>query len=164
MSNELFVLERTFNAPRELVYNAWTNADSLAQWWGPKGFQIEVVKLDLRPGGMFHYCMQAPDGNKIWGKFVYREINAPAGMVFVNSFSDAAGNTTANPWMPEWPLEILNTLTLYEEGDKTRLTLKGSPINATEEQHIMYKNMTGSMQEGFKGTFEQLDEYLAKMA
>ena len=69
-----FVIKRTFNAPRGRVWQAWTEADHLGKWWGPAGFDIVSVKLDLRPGGTFHYCLRSPDGQDMWGKFIFREI------------------------------------------------------------------------------------------
>jgi len=71
-----FVISRVFDAPRELVWKAWTEAPRLAQWWGPKGCTIRVVKLDVRPGGIFHYAMQYKPGHDMWGRFIYREIAA----------------------------------------------------------------------------------------
>ncbi len=155
------VITRIFNAPRELVWKAWTESESLSKWWGPKGFKIDVSKMDFRPNGVFHYYMQSPDENKIWGKFVYREMNAPERMVFVNSFSDENGRITPNPYIANWPLEVLNTLTLIEENGKTTLTLRGEPINATEQERKNFIDNQLGMQQGFTGTFEKLDEYLA---
>ena len=132
--NSKLMISREFNAPHELVYKVWTEAAHLAKWWGPKGASIDVVTFDFKPGGLFHYCMKAPDGNAMWAKFVYREIIAPEKLVFVNSFSDETGGTTGNPWMPVWPLEILNVLTLQENGNKTMLILQGGPINASEAE------------------------------
>ena len=74
---------------------AWTEAEHLARWWGPKGFPISVVKLDLRSGGVFLYSMRFPEGHEMGGKFVYREIAEPGRLVFINSFSDAEGGVTA---------------------------------------------------------------------
>jgi uncharacterized protein YndB with AHSA1/START domain len=159
--NELLIT-REFNAPRELVFRAWTEPTYLAQWWGPKGSNIEVVKLELKPGGVFHYSMEMQAGHKIWGKFIYHEINAPEKLVFVNSFSDEQGGITRNPWMQGWPLEILNTVTLTENAGKTTLTIQGHPINATEEEMKIFAEAKGGMQQGFAGTFEQLEHFLAQ--
>ena len=93
-----FVITRTFDAPRELVWKSWTEAERLAQWWGPKGCTIRVVKLEMRPGGIFHYAMQFKPGHDTWGRFVFREIAAPERLVFVNSFSDANGGVTRAPF------------------------------------------------------------------
>ena len=90
-----FIIARVFDAPRDLVWKAWTEAEHLARWWGPKGFPISVVKLDLRPGSVFLYSMRFPEGHEMWGKFVYREIAEPGRLVFINSFSDAEGGVTA---------------------------------------------------------------------
>jgi hypothetical protein len=84
--------------------------------------------------------------------------------VFVSAFSDADGGITKPPF-PQlgdpWPLEILNTLTLAEQGGKTTLTLRGGPINASEAERKAYAGMFGSMQQGFAGTFDKLAQHLA---
>jgi uncharacterized protein YndB with AHSA1/START domain len=160
-----FMISRVFNAPRDRVWKAWTDPQALAQWWGPKGSQIRVIKLDFRPGGIFHYAMAFQPGHDMFGRFIYREIEAPVRMVFINSFSDADGGITRAPF-PQlgdtWPLEVLNNLTLTEQGGKTTLTLRGGPINATEEERKTFASMADSMRQGFGGTFDQLEEYLAK--
>jgi uncharacterized protein YndB with AHSA1/START domain len=160
-----FVISRTFNAPRERVWQAWTDAAALAAWWGPKGAAIRVIKLDFRPGGVFHYAMAFQPGHDIYGRFVYREIEAPGRLAFINSFSDADGGITRAPF-PQlgntWPLEVLNDMRLTEAGGKTTLTLCGGPINATAEELKTFAGMRDSMRQGFGGTFEQLDDYLAK--
>src|SRR5665213_745715 len=123
------VITRIINAPRELVFKAFTESERLAQWWGPKGSEIKVSKLELRPGGIFLYNMPTPDGHFMWGKFVYREIISPERIIFISSFSDENGNTIRAPFSETFPLEVMNTLTLIEENGKTHLTLRGVPIN-----------------------------------
>ncbi len=107
--------------------------------------------------------MRSPAGQEMWGKFVYREIAAPEKIVFVNSFSDAAGNTTRAPFSPQWPLEILNTVLFSEKDGKTTLAMTGTPVDATDEETKMFESMRPSMDQGFKGTLDQLEAYLAKM-
>jgi uncharacterized protein YndB with AHSA1/START domain len=154
-------LQRVFQAPRERVYQAWTEPERLAKWWGPKGMDSRVVRFELRPGGVFHYRMTAPDGSRMWGKFVYREVHAPERIVFLNSFADEAGNTIRAPFSADFPLEFQNTVTLSEQEGRTTLTLRGVPVNATEAERRMFDSMRQSMQQGFGGTFEQLARYLA---
>jgi uncharacterized protein YndB with AHSA1/START domain len=113
---------------------------------------------------MFHYGMRSPKGEEMWGRFVYREIVKPEHIVFINSFSDANGGLTRAPFAGNWPLEVLNNLALTEEDGKTTLTLRGRPINASEEERKMYASMFRSMEQGFGGTFDQLAAYLAKTA
>jgi len=155
------VITRVLNAPRELVFKAFSEAEALAQWWGPKGATIKVNKLDLKPGGIFHYSMQSPMG-EMWGKFNYWEITKPERIVFTNSFSDKDANTVRAPFSNDFPLEIMNILTLAEQNGKTTITLKGSPVNATEAEMNFFTNMFSGLEQGFGGTFDQLEEYLAK--
>lgn len=160
-----FTITRTFDAPRALVWKAWTDAEALGQWWGPKGADIRVIAFDLRPGGMFHYSMAFQPGHEMFGRFVYREVVAPERIVFVNSFSDAAGGITRAPFPQldgKWPLEVLNVVTFTEEGSRTTLTLRGGPVNAIAEERAMFESMTASMQQGFGGTFDKLDDYLKR--
>jgi uncharacterized protein YndB with AHSA1/START domain len=121
-----------------------------------------VATLDLRPGGVFHYSMRSPNGDEMWGKFVYREIVPPERIVFVNSFSDEHGNITRHPMSADWPLEVLTTLTLAEHDGTTSLILQGRPINATESERTTFEAGRQSMQRGFAGTFDHLDDYLAR--
>ena len=164
MEQKQLIITRTLIAPRELVFKVWTEAEHLAHWWGPKGFTLVVSNLDFRPGGLFHYCMKSPDGFVMWGRFDYREIIAPEKIVFTNSFSDEAGNITRAPFSAVWPLKILNTLVLTEQDGKTLLTLSGYPTDATEEEYAAFEGMHANMQQGFAGTFEQLEAYLATLA
>jgi uncharacterized protein YndB with AHSA1/START domain len=156
-----FVISREFDAPRDLVFKAWTEPERLAQWWGPKGFTMVSTKVDLRPGGTFLYGMRGPDGLEVWGKFVYREITPPKRMVFVNSFSDEEGGVTRHPLAPSWPLAMLNTLTLTERDGKTTVTLRVAAYAATDEERATFKAGRKSMEGGFGGTFDQLDAYLS---
>jgi uncharacterized protein YndB with AHSA1/START domain len=162
---EELVITRVFNAPRDKVWKAWTDAASLEKWWGPKGSALRVIKLDFKPGGMFHYAMEFQPGHPIYGRFIYREIAAPERLVYVSAFSDKNGGITRAPFpqiRDTWPLEILNTLTLTEAGAKTTLTLRGGPIDPTEAEAKTYAGMFDSMRQGFGGTFDQLDTYLAQ--
>jgi uncharacterized protein YndB with AHSA1/START domain len=154
------VITRDFNAPRDVIFSAFTEAEHLRHWWSPKGFTTQVNKLELRPGGLFHYSQQSPDGNKMWGRFEYKKITPPEEIVFISSFSDENGNVVRAPFSLTWPLEILNKVTLAENGGKTTLTLQGGPVNATEEEQKMFEGMHDAIRQGFSGTFDQLDEYL----
>ena len=161
---DAFVVTRTYDAPRALMWKAWTELERLKKWWGPKGFTMQSCTLDLKPGGRFHYNMHGPAGavmGDMWGKFVYREVVPPERLVFVSSFSDPAGNTTRAPFSADFPLEILSTLTFEEEGKRTRLTMRGVPLNANDAERSFFKNMFPSMQQGWKGTLDQLAEHLA---
>src|SRR5580704_3982579 len=111
-----FIITRILVAPRELVWKCWTEREHM-QWWGPKGVVSDYKRLELWPGGICHYCMRTPDGHEMWGKWAVREVTKPARLVFVNSFSDAAGGLTRHPMNPNWPLEMLSTVTFEAQGN-----------------------------------------------
>lgn len=160
-----FIIARTFDASRDRVWRAFTQAVALAQWWGPKGSTIKVLKLDLRPGGMFHYSMEYQPGHPIYGRFVYREIVAPERLVYVSSFSDANGGIARAPFpqiKDTWPLEVLNITTFTEERGRTTISLRGHPLDASKDEIKTYTGMFESMQQGFGGTFDQLEAFLAR--
>ena len=158
-----FVISRMFDAPRELLWKAFTDPERMKHWWGPKGFKVIVSKMDLRPGGAYHYCLKAPDGSLMWGKFVYREIVPPERIVLVSSFSDEAGGVTRHPMAPTWPLETLSTFTFEEQpGGKSKFTVCWLPHNPTEIERTTFEAGRTSMQMGWTGTFEQLTAYLSK--
>ena len=157
-----FIITRVFDAPRDLVWKAWTERERLMQWFGPKGFTRRAATLDFRPGGVFHYCLRSPDGHDMWGKFVYREIVAPERIVLVNSFSDEQGSLTRHPMSPTWPLEMLSMTTFAEHEGRTTITVQWAPLNATKSEHKTFEAGHESMQQGWTGTLDQLADYLAK--
>jgi uncharacterized protein YndB with AHSA1/START domain len=157
-----FIISRTFDAPRELMWKAWSERARLMEWFGPKGFAMPAAKMDFRPGGSFHYCVASPDGHEMWGKFVYREIAAPEKIVLVSSFSDEDGGITRHPMSATWPRETLSTFTLAEEAGRTTATVHWVPWNATEEEIKTFAAAREGMKQGWTGTFEQLAAYLAK--
>lgn len=159
-SQQELVITRKFNASKETIWKMFTEAQHLRHWWGPAGMELEVKKLDLRPGGIFHYSMTA-NGHTMWGIFTYREIEAPNRLVFTNSFSNPEGTIGPDPFFGgKWPKEILNELTLAETAGSTTLTLRGKPINASAEEMQLFYSHFDSMNQGFKGTFDQLEKYL----
>jgi uncharacterized protein YndB with AHSA1/START domain len=158
-----FVMSRVFEAPRDLVWKAFTDVEHMKQWWGPKGFTVLKAQMDLRPGGTYHYAMKSPDGATMWGKFVFREITPPDKIVFINSFSDEKGGTTRHPLHPTWPLQMLSTFTFEDlGGGKTQFSLRWTPYNATAEERKTFDGGHQSMTQGWGGTLDQLAAYLAK--
>src|SRR5258708_4486375 len=159
-----FVISRTFDAPRAVVFSAFTEPERMKRWWGPAGFTVIASTMDLRPGGTYHYGLKAPDGGAMWGKFVYREIVAPQRLVFVNLFSDENGAITRLPVSPTWPLEMLSTFLFTAQQGRTMFTIKWSPLNPTREEWTTFEGAHDSMQGGWAGTMDQLAAYLASVA
>lgn len=159
-----FIISRTFAAPRDLVWRAWTDAEELKKWFGPQGCTLPHAHLDLRPGGIFHYAMRLPDGKEMWGKWLFREIVAPQKLVMISSFSDARGGITRHPLSDTWPLETLSTTTFDEQRGGTTVTVRWSPFDAAEQEIVTFDGAQESMRTGWGGTFEQLGNYLATLS
>jgi uncharacterized protein YndB with AHSA1/START domain len=158
-----FVITRVFDAPRDLVWRCFTEPERMKEWFGPKGSAIVASDMDFRVGGSYHGALRAGDGPVMWAKFVYRDIVAPERLVWVHSFSDAAGGLTRHPLSPTWPLQLLTTVTFEDAGvGKTKVTLRWSPLDATAEEQKTFDAAHDGMRGGWSGSFERLDTYLAR--
>jgi uncharacterized protein YndB with AHSA1/START domain len=157
-----FVISREFNAPRDLVFRAWTEEKHLLNWMGPKQTPIKRLTNELRPGGTMHYCMELPNGTEYWGKWTYRQIVPPEYLEVLVSFADADGNIARNPWQATWPLQTLSKTTFTEQDGKTALTLHWSAYEATAEEEAAFAapQAQAGMKAGWGGTMDKLEEYL----
>jgi hypothetical protein len=97
----------------------------------------------------------------MWGRFVFREVDRLEKLVYVVSFSDANAGITRHPISETWPPEVLNTTEFSEEDGRTTVTISGFPINATDEEIRTFEVGRDSMRQGFKGTYDHFEEYLA---
>jgi uncharacterized protein YndB with AHSA1/START domain len=149
------VITRIFDAPRELVWKAWTEPERLKLWWGPKNFTAPVCKIDFRVGGKYLFCMRSPEGQDFWSTGVYREIVEPERIVCTDNFADQKGNVVPAShygMSGEWPRELLVTVTFEEHEDKTRLTLRHLGIPAGENRKLA--------QQGWNESLDKLAESL----
>jgi len=158
-----FVITRSFDAPRELMWKVWTELDHMKHWFGPKGTNIVSSNLDFRPGGIYHYAMGTPDGGKMWGRWVFREIVPPERLVFVSAFSNENAEVAPAPFPIDWPSETLSTITFEERGGKTTVTVRWKALTATEAQKKTFFTSHASMRGGWTGTFDQLEAYLKEV-
>ncbi len=142
-------MSRMFDAPREVVFGAWTEADSLSRWWGPQGWTTTHCTVDLRPGGVWHYCFRSEEGQESWGKATYREIVPVERLVYVDVFSDADGNELSEP--------MVMTFTFEDAGGKTLMT--GRTLFASKEHRDQI--MSYGVEQGMNSTLDCLDEFLA---
>jgi len=149
---------RRLNAPKEVVFQAFANKEAMGEWWGPAGMTLVVHAFEFAPGGKFHYQMVG--SQTMWGLFKFVNISEPNVIEFISSFSDEQGNVCTSPFPMDFPLEVLNKITLGEADGMTTLTLEGHPLNATPEQEETYHSIKDSMHEGFGGTFDKLDRFL----
>jgi uncharacterized protein YndB with AHSA1/START domain len=129
------VIERIFDAPRELVWRAWTEPEHFMRWWGPKDFTSPECQIDLRVGGKYLFCMQWPDGRKNWTTGTYEEIIPLEKIVFSDHFADEDGNivpATHYGLSEDFPTRTLVTVTFEDLGGKTRMTLTHAGMLAGE--------------------------------
>ena len=150
------VITRIFDAPRELVWKAWTDPEMATKWWGPKGFTCPHCEIDLRVGGKFLNCMHSSEGQDIWSTGTYREIVPLERIVCTDSFADEKGNVVpaAHYGMgADVPLEMLVTVTFEDLGGKTRMTLRHEGLPAGE--------MSDGASAGWNESFDKLAEVLA---
>ncbi|MBW5447709.1 SRPBCC domain-containing protein [Cohnella sp. CFH 77786] len=157
VEGNVLILERVFDAPRELVFEAFTKPEHLKRWWGPRGWTLTVCEVDFRPGGVWHYCMKCEDekqgdfyGMESWGKGIYHEIEAPGMFTYTDYFSDAEGNE--NTAMPS--TEVTNSF--LEQDGKTKLVSRAE--YASEEALKTVLSM--GMEQGITETWDRLAEHL----
>lgn len=146
-----FIVERVFTAPRELVFNAFTQADHLVHWWGPRGWNLTHCEMDFREGGIWHYCMTGPNGEESWGKAVYNTIQAPEFFVYEDYFSDKDGNVAEG--MPG--MKIRNEFHAQPDGSTKILS-----VSQFEDVADIDKLIGFGMVEGLTETWDRLEEYV----
>jgi uncharacterized protein YndB with AHSA1/START domain len=157
-----FVLTRTFDAPRALVWETFTKAEHLKHWMGPTG-ALSHATVDLKPGGVFHYGMAMPDGSTMWGKWTFVEIVPPEKLVVIVAFSDEKQGMTTHPMAPTWPKETRSVSTFTEKDGKTTLRLEWTAYHATAEEQDTFDAAHESMTQGWGGTMNALDVYLKQL-
>jgi uncharacterized protein YndB with AHSA1/START domain len=152
------LITHVFDAPRAMVFKAWTDPEHLQRWFAPRGCTLRLAKTDIRPGGAYLCCIRTPDGHDCWCMGVYREIVAPERLVFTMAVADANGNPAEPAQMgmdPDWPRETTVTVTFAEDGGRTRLTLHQTVAEALAKR-------TGA-HPSWLDMLDRLDEDLAKV-
>ncbi len=149
------VITRIFDAPRELVWKAWTEPERVMRWWGPREFTSPECKIDFRVGGVYLFCMKSPDGQKIWSTGVYREIVPLERIVCTDAFADENGKLVSASHYGlagDWSDELVITVTFEDHEGKTRMTMRQTGIPAGE--------MSDMTMVGWSGSFDKLAESL----
>jgi uncharacterized protein YndB with AHSA1/START domain len=141
-------ITRIFDAPRELVFKAWTDPKQLAKWWGPKGFTNPVCEANAKPGGAIWIVMRAPDGTEYPMKGIFREIVEPERLVFVATPVDLVGTSL---------IEAITTVTFAEQGAKTRVTVHARAVALV----AIGVRMIEGMEAGWSQSLDRLGELMA---
>ena len=156
-----FVLERVFNAPRELVWKTWTDPELLSRWYGPNVETI-IHRLDVKPGGLWLNEMKM-GGKSNYQRTEYTEVTPPERLIMLQSNSDADWNITSNPMMPDWPRVLLTTVTFEEDEDQTKMRLTWVPHEASEAEIACFAAALDGMGKGWGAGMELLAELLAEL-
>jgi uncharacterized protein YndB with AHSA1/START domain len=141
------VISRVFDAPREMVWDAWTDPKQVVKWWGPRGFTTTIHEMDVRPGGVWHQTMHGPDGANYPGKIVFSEVLKPERIVLTHSGGQEGGRV----------VNFKSTWTFEAEGDQTRVTIR-MVFDSAEAREFVVKEH-GAI-EGGKQTLQRLGEYM----
>jgi uncharacterized protein YndB with AHSA1/START domain len=153
---EAITITRVFDAPRELVWKAWTDPELVMRWWGPNNFTTPTARIDLRVGGRYLSCMRSPEGQEFWSTGVYREIVPLERLVMTDSFADEEGNVVPAShygMTGEWPLELLVTATFRDVNGRTEFILRHEGIPAGK--------MSEDTRAGWSESFDKLARELA---
>jgi uncharacterized protein YndB with AHSA1/START domain len=148
-TNREMVITRLIDAPRELVFEAWTNPEHVKHWWGPNGFTNTIHEMNVKPGGVWRFMMHGPDGTDFPNKIVFNEVVRPERLTYTHSSEDEND-----------PNVFETTVTFEEQNGKTNLTMRA--LFATKEERDSVTKEFGAL-EGGKQTLNRLEEYLKKM-
>jgi uncharacterized protein YndB with AHSA1/START domain len=147
------VMTRVFDAPRDVVFRAFSTSEALARWWGPKGWTLAVSNLEFRSGGTWHYCMRGPNGEESWGLSRYSEIVDGERIVYTDAFSNAEGKVAEG--MPQMQI----TVEFADEDGETRVTSRTEFASAAELQQVLDMGVV----QGATETWDRLAAYLANV-
>ncbi len=160
---EVFFINRSFQAPLDLMFEVWSNPEHVARWTAPTGFTMKFIKADIRPGGESFYSMSDASGqHTMYGKAKYLEITKPSRIVYSQQFADEKGNAARHPMSPTWPETMVTTVVFTAEGpDQTRVTLTWELTDkATAVEMDTFVKAKAGMSGGWTGSFDKLEEYL----
>ncbi|MFK7994892.1 MAG: SRPBCC domain-containing protein [Granulosicoccus sp.] len=153
---------REFNAPRQLVFDAWTQVKHLNNWMFPMpGCQCEFVAANIVDGGQSLHKITMPDNNQIWLLTKYEEVVSPERLVFLQYFSNEQGDELPMPHIASWPQHMLATLHFEEIAEnRTKLTFLWEPRNATEKEIDVFESSRADHGKGWGAGMEQLHNYI----
>jgi len=159
---EKFVINRSFEAPQDVVFDMWTTPEHLARWLPPAGMEMRFLRADIRPGGGSFYCMSNPMMT-MYGRAQYEEIQRPKLLVYTQQFCDEHENISRHPMAPTWPETMRTKVEFNAEGpNRTRVTVTWDVAGkATAEELAVFLEHRSSMTQGWSGSFDKLEAVLA---
>ena len=161
---EHFVINRTFDAPIETIFDMWTDPKHVSQWLPPIGFEMRFIRADITPGGKTLWMMTNHRDVKMHGRMEYLKIEKPNRIVYTQQFCDEQENLSRHPLVTTWPATMLTTIELTaEDAEQTRVTVTWEPYGpATPEEIAAFAAARAGMTMGWTGSFDKLEELLAR--
>lgn len=156
-----YQINREFDAPRPLVWRAWTDPKLLSHWYGP-GVDTTIHAFDLRPGGEWRNEMRWGEKSDL-SKMVFIDVVPLEKLVWRHSSTDRAWNIVSNPMMPDWPQVLLTTVTFADKGAGTEVRLTVSPVEATEAEIACFAGAMAGLDKGWGSGFSVLEKMLAEL-
>lgn len=159
---EKFVINRSFDAPIDVMFDMWTNPKHFAQWLAPTGMRMGFIKANIKAGGTTFYYMTDGGSTKMYGRAHYLEVSAPNRIVYTQQFCDEHENIVRHPMAPTWPATMLTTVTLTAEGaERTRVTVEWEVHgDVTPEELETFIKARAGMSQGWTGSFDKLESYI----
>lgn len=158
-----FTLSRSFDAPLDALWQAWSNEAALTSWIAPQGCTITKSTMDFSEGGLFHYGLRLPNGLGMWGRWDFLEIAPKKRLVFLSAFSaEDASQTTRNPLAPTWPLHIHTAIEFSEKDGQTELVFTWAPHEASTIEIATFDNSHDAIRMVWEATFKQLEAFAAQ--
>lgn len=162
---EQFIINRSFAAPIDLMFDMWTKPEHFKKWLAPTGFDMTFIRADIKSGGSTFYCMSNAAGLKMYGRAHYIEVDkAKNRLVYTQEFVDENENVSRHPMAPTWPASMITHVQFTEEGpEQTRVTVTWECHgDYTKEELETFIQGRSGMTIGWTGSFDKLDEVLAK--
>lgn len=150
-------IERLIYAPITKIWDAFTDADQLKQWWSPQGMSCSHASIELKAGGLFRYCFKTQDGNEFWGRGVYQNVKQPSQLSYLDTFTDATGQPVPPSHFGIPGDDVIETLVEFsfvEEGENTKLKMVG--------ENYYDDAMTDDLISGWNSMFDKLESFLIK--
>lgn len=161
MTLPVFVLTRTFDAPRDLVWRAWTDPDLVQRWYGP-GVETVLHRFDPKPGGLWLNEMRMGE-NSMYQRTEYTEADPPSKLVMLMSTSNADWEPIDSPMNPNWPRTLMTTVTFAGNGSRTDLVLTWVPHAATSHQIEAFRAALNDLDKGWGAGMAIIAEILAEL-
>lgn len=159
---EVFVINRTFDAPLDVMFDMWSDPKHFSKWLAPTGLDMKFIRSDIKAGGSTFYLMSDGESVNMHGRAEYLEVSRPDRLVYTQQFCDVNEKVARHPMAPTWPETMLTIVQLTAEGpDQTRVTVTWEPYGkVTAEELATFVQAKAGMTQGWTGSFDKLEAYL----